>query len=99
LLKPISKSRKSAPQRLRRVSGLVGVAHALPECANETASAVHDAGEACDMGRTMEIGKRHGLCGVEDAAPAIGSYYKGRLCGSLAEAAGHLAQQPQGSMR
>lgn len=47
--------------------------------------AVHYAGVACDMGRIMEIAKRHSLYVVEDAAQAVGSYYKGKPCGSIAD--------------
>lgn len=48
---------------------------------------VHYAGIACDMDRIMEIGERHKLLVIEDAAQAIDSYYKGRPLGSI----GHMA--------
>ena len=44
---------------------------------------VHYAGVACDMDRIMDIAHRHNLPVVEDAAQAIGSYYKGRPLGSI----------------
>lgn len=44
---------------------------------------VHYAGVACDMDRIMDIARRHNLLVVEDAAQAIGSYYKGRPLGSI----------------
>ena len=44
---------------------------------------VHYAGVACDMDRIMDIAHRHNLLVVEDAAQAIGSYYKGRPLGSI----------------
>ena len=36
---------------------------------------VHYAGIACDMGKIMEIAKKHNLLVIEDAAQAIDSYY------------------------
>lgn len=47
---------------------------------------VHYAGVPCDMDSIMEIAKRHGLFVIEDAAQAIGSFYKGKALGSM----GHL---------
>lgn len=44
---------------------------------------VHYAGVACDMDRIMDIAHRHNLLVVEDAAQAIGSYYKRRPLGSI----------------
>ena len=44
---------------------------------------VHYAGVACDMDRIMDIAHRHNLLVVEDAAQAIGSYYKERPLGSI----------------
>lgn len=44
---------------------------------------VHYAGVACDMDRIMDIARRYNLLVVEDAAQAIGSYYKGRPLGSI----------------
>ena len=48
---------------------------------------VHYAGVACDMDSILEIAQRRGLLVIEDAAQAIGSFYKNRPLGSL----GHLA--------
>ncbi len=45
--------------------------------------AVHIYGNLCDMDRLLEIGARHGLPVVEDAAEAIGSVYRGRRAGSM----------------
>src|SRR5262245_50657127 len=47
---------------------------------------VHIYGHPCDMDPIREVASRHGLVIVEDAAEAIGSRYKDRLCGGL----GHL---------
>lgn len=47
---------------------------------------VHYAGVACDMDRIMAIAEQHQLFVVEDAAQAIGSFYKGRPLGAI----GHL---------
>lgn len=44
---------------------------------------VHYAGIACDMGRILEIARRHGLFVIEDAAQAIESSYNGIPLGSL----------------
>lgn len=48
---------------------------------------VHYAGMACNMGRIMELARKHGLWVVEDAAQAIDSCYQGKPLGGL----GHLA--------
>jgi len=45
---------------------------------------VDQIGLACDIGAINEIGKRHGVDVVEDAAPTIGGTYKGRRLGSNA---------------
>ena len=47
---------------------------------------VHIYGHPCDMDPIRDVASRHGLVIVEDAAEAIGSRYKDRLCGGL----GHL---------
>ncbi|WED22009.1 dTDP-4-amino-4,6-dideoxygalactose transaminase [Vibrio sp. JC009] len=48
---------------------------------------VHYAGVACDMDSLMSIAERYGLVVIEDAAQAIGSFYKGKPLGSI----GHMA--------
>ena len=45
--------------------------------------AVHLYGSMCDMDRLMEIGARHGVAVVEDAAEAIGSAWRTRRAGSM----------------
>ena len=45
--------------------------------------AVHLYGNLCDMDALLDIGKRHGLPVVEDAAEAIGSQWQGRAAGSM----------------
>jgi perosamine synthetase len=45
--------------------------------------AVHLYGNLCELDALFEIGARHGIPVVEDAAEAIGSVYKGRRAGSL----------------
>lgn len=45
--------------------------------------ATHIYGSVCDMDRLMEIGKRHGVAIIEDAAEAIGSAWRGHAAGSL----------------
>lgn len=47
---------------------------------------VHYAGVACDMDKIMAIAEQHRLFVVEDAAQAVGSFYKGRPLGAI----GHL---------
>lgn len=42
---------------------------------------VHN-GRACDIDAIYEVADRHGLLVVEDAAPAIGASYKGRMVGN-----------------
>ena len=45
--------------------------------------AVHIYGNLCDMDALLEIGSRHGLPVIEDAAEAIGSVYFGKRAGSM----------------
>jgi perosamine synthetase len=45
--------------------------------------AVHLYGNLCDMDALLEIGRRHGLPVIEDAAEAIGSVYHGKKAGSM----------------
>ncbi len=45
--------------------------------------ATHIYGNMCDMDRLFEIGERHGIPIVEDAAEAIGSRWRGRHAGSM----------------
>jgi perosamine synthetase len=45
--------------------------------------AVHLYGNLCDMDRLLDVGRRHGIPVVEDAAEAIGSVYHGRRAGSM----------------
>ena len=44
---------------------------------------VHQVGLPADMDAFLELGRRHGVAIVEDAACAIGASYKGRAIGSL----------------
>jgi dTDP-4-amino-4,6-dideoxygalactose transaminase len=48
--------------------------------------AVHYAGVACEMDTLIDIGKKHNLFVVEDAAQGVMASYKGRALGSI----GHL---------
>ena len=45
--------------------------------------AVHLYGNLCDMSRLLEIGNKHGIPVIEDAAEAIGSIYHGKRAGSM----------------
>lgn len=47
---------------------------------------VHYGGQACDMDRLLDLGRRHGIAVVEDAAHAAGSEYRGRKIGSHGDA-------------
>jgi len=43
------------------------------------------AGFPCEMDEIMSIAKKHNLIVIEDAAQSVGSTYKGRQCGTLAD--------------
>jgi perosamine synthetase len=45
--------------------------------------AVHLYGNVCDLDALLDIGRRHGLPVIEDAAEAIGSEHRGRRAGSV----------------
>lgn len=47
---------------------------------------VHYAGVPCDMDKINTLAKENGLFTVEDAAQAVGSFYKGKPAGMLADA-------------
>lgn len=44
---------------------------------------VHYAGVSCEMDKIMDISNRYKIDVIEDAAQAIGSYYKGKLVGTF----------------
>ncbi len=46
---------------------------------------VHYAGVCCDMDALGDIAREHGLAMVEDAAQAVGSFYKNRPAGSMSD--------------
>lgn len=46
---------------------------------------VHYAGVSAEMDKINEIATRYGLAVVEDAAQAVGSFYKGKACGSMGD--------------
>ena len=54
--------------------------------------AVHIHGMPADMDRVLEVARRHGLGVIEDGAQAHGARYKGRVCGSMGDAAGFSTQ-------
>lgn len=43
------------------------------------------AGFPCEMDKINEIAKKHNIVVIEDAAQSVGSTYKGRQCGTLAD--------------
>jgi perosamine synthetase len=45
--------------------------------------AVHIYGNLCDMDSLLDIGERHGIPVIEDAAEALGSEYHGKKAGSM----------------
>jgi len=54
---------------------------------------VHIHGIPADMDPLLEIAKKHNLAVIEDVAQAHGARYKGRLCGSMGDAAGTSTQR------
>ena len=46
---------------------------------------VHYAGVSCEMDTILEIGKRHGLLVIEDAAQGVMASYRGRALGSMGD--------------
>ena len=46
---------------------------------------VHYAGVACEMDKILAIAKNYNLLVIEDAAPAIDSYYKNKPLGSIGD--------------
>jgi len=46
---------------------------------------VHYAGVSCEMDKILEIAKKHNITVIEDAAQAVGSFYKNRPCGSIGD--------------
>ncbi len=46
---------------------------------------VHYAGIACAMDEIMEIGARHGLKVIEDAAQGVNAFYKGKALGTIGD--------------
>jgi perosamine synthetase len=46
---------------------------------------VHFTGQPCDMDEILNLAKKHKLTVIEDGAHALGSEYKGRKIGSIAE--------------
>lgn len=46
---------------------------------------VHYAGVACEMDKIMEIAKKYNLAVVEDAAQALGSFYKDKPLGTIGD--------------
>jgi dTDP-4-amino-4,6-dideoxygalactose transaminase len=53
---------------------------------------VHIHGMPADMDPMLAIAEKHGLAVIEDVAQAHGARYKGRLCGSMGDAAGYSTQ-------
>ena len=45
--------------------------------------ATHIYGNLCDMEALLEIGERHGIAVIEDAAEALGSEYRGQKAGAM----------------
>lgn len=48
---------------------------------------VHLFGQPCDMDPILAVAKKHGLKVIEDCAQAFGARYKGRIAGTLGDAA------------
>lgn len=46
---------------------------------------MHYAGYPCDMEKIQFLARKNGLFIIEDAAHAVGSYYKGKMCGTLGD--------------
>jgi perosamine synthetase len=65
----------------------MGVEHMQPLISPKTKVIIpiHTYGNMCDMDPILEFSKQNGLIVIEDAAEAIGSSYKGRKAGSIAD--------------
>ncbi len=46
---------------------------------------VHYAGVSCEMDKILEIGEKHGLSVIEDAAQGVNAFYKGRALGTMGD--------------
>lgn len=46
---------------------------------------MHYAGYPCDMGRIRAVARKNGLYIIEDAAHAVGSYYRDKMCGTMGD--------------
>jgi len=46
---------------------------------------VHYAGVSCELDKILEISKKHNIAVIEDAAQAVGSFYKDKSCGSIGD--------------
>ena len=59
------------------------LAEAAVTPATKAIIATHLYGNLCDMDRLLDIGERHGIPVIEDAAEAIGSQYHGQRAGAM----------------
>ena len=57
---------------------------------------VHYLGIVADMGRILDIARRHDLRVIEDASHAHGSLYNGKLAGTIGDAAGFSLMSSKG---
>lgn len=83
--KYLAQRRKAAEDRAQSTENLEGVRSGKCECVKAIIP-VHFGGQACEMGRLMEIAREYDLKVVEDAAHALPCSSDGKMVGTIGDA-------------